>query len=115
MGAERVVGVAVELLAALVVVAAGVGAGAGRGRDGRPGRVWEVLWGAPPTRVEAAALVVLGLGVGVWALSQARERAMTQGVVGLALVLVAGAVMAASALSRPEEEPPTSGSAPRGR
>ena len=106
MGDARLAGVALELLVAAVVVAAGGGAWAGRGHEGRPGRVWTLLWGAPPTRTEAVALVVLGAGVGVWALSQARDRAMGQAVVGLVLVLAAGTVMAVSALSRPEEEIP---------
>lgn len=103
-----VLGVVAELLAAVLLVATGVAAW-----TGRAARTLERLWGRTPTRVEAAAFVGLGTGVGVWAVGQAVDGAAAQigqpaeigatGLTGLGLVAVAALVLAASALARPED------------
>ncbi len=100
VGEPRIVGVVVELLVALGVIGAGAGVLAGRLR----GRGWSLVWGAVPSRRDAGALVALGVGLAVWAVSQAQDRAMGQAVVGLVVVGVAGAFLAATQLARPPED-----------
>ena len=95
METHRIVGVVAELVIALGFVAAGAAALTGRVRGGRG---WTLGWGGVPGRVDGAALVALGVGVAIWAVSQAQERAMGQAVVGIVVVVLSGAVLAAAQL-----------------
>ena len=97
METHRLVGVVVELVIALGLVAAGAAALTGRVRGGRG---WSLGWGGVPGRVDGAAMVALGVGVAVWAVSQAQDRAMGQAVAGIVVVVLSGAVLAASQLRR---------------
>lgn len=101
MESHRLVGVVAELLIAVALVGAGALVLAGRGRSAR---AWSLAWGGVPSRRDAAALVGLGVGVGVWAVSQAQDRAMGQAVVGVVVVLLSGTVLAATQLRRPVDE-----------
>ena len=101
MESHRIAGVVVELGIALGIVGAGVLALTG---VTRPRRVWALLWGEVPGRRDAAAIVLLGIGVGLWALSQAQDRAMGQAVVGIVVVGVAGLALAVAQLRRSPDE-----------
>lgn len=82
----RLVGVIVQVVLAVLLV--GVGVAALRGRV-RPSRTWDTVWGRTPRRVDGAALLVLGLGVGAWALTQTADLVplpLQLGAIGLVLL-----------------------------
>lgn len=87
----RILGVAVQLLVALLLLALGTAALAGR--VGAP-RLWDRLWGRTPQRVDGAALAVLGLGVGAWALTQTVDLVpLTAQLAAIAVVLLGAAAV----------------------
>lgn len=98
---HRIVGVVVELVIALGVVGAGALVLLGRAR---PRRAWDLLWGEVPARRDAAAIVLLGVGIALWAVSQAQDRAMGQAVAGIVVVGVAGLALAVAQLRRSPDE-----------
>jgi hypothetical protein len=99
----RILGVAVQLVLAVLLV--GLGAVAVVGRL-RPARVWDRTWGRTPRRVDGAALAVLGLGVGAWALTQTADLVPLSVQLGAIAVVVVGAVAVVAVQTRIPDEPP---------
>ena len=98
----RILGVAVQLALALLLV--GLGAVAVVGRL-RPARVWDRTWGRTPRRVDGAALAVLGLGVGAWALTQTADLVPLSVQLGAIAVVVVGAVAVVAVQTRIPDDP----------
>jgi hypothetical protein len=99
----RILGVAVQLVLAVLLVGFGVVGVVGRLR---PARVWDRTWGRTPRRVDGAALAVLGLGVGAWALTQTTDLVPLSVQLGAIAVVVLGAVAVVAVQTRIPDEPP---------
>jgi hypothetical protein len=100
----RILGVAAQLVVAVLLV--GLGALALVGRL-RPARAWDRLWGRTPRRVDGAALAVLGLGVGAWALTQTADLVPLSVQLGAIAVVVVGAVAVVAVQTRIPDDPVT--------
>ncbi len=98
----RILGVAVELVVAVLLVGFGAVAIAGRVR---PRRAWDRAWGRTPHRVDGAALAVLGLGVGAWALTQTADLVPLSVQLAAITAVVVGAVAVIAVQARIPDDP----------